>query len=79
MIFSKRNLKIEALFITQIKKWKLSRTLNISVLFLVSMEKNVECMKDITTRAQRAMFFYFKKIKSFKLANSHRPTINFIW
>ena len=31
--------------------------------------KHVECMKDITTRAQRAMFSILKKIKSFKLAN----------
>ena len=75
MIFSDRKFKHRSTFYYAKKKWKLSRTLSISVLFLVSMGK-CRIYERYNYSCAESDVFYFKKIKSFKLVNRH--TINFI-
>ena len=76
IIFSKRKFKHRNTFYHANKKVEIVQNFKYLGIVFSFNGKNVECMKDITTRALRAMFSILKKIKSFKLVNRH--TIKFI-
>ena len=66
MIFSKRKFKHRNTFYYPNKKVEIVQNFKYLGIVFIFIGKNVECMKDITTRAQRAMFSILKRSRVFE-------------
>ena len=67
MIFSKRKFKHRSTFYYANKKVEIVQNFKYLGIVFSFNGKNVECMKDITTRAQRAMFSILKRSRVLNL------------